>query len=391
MSITVRKDPTRRLGGWALIGFQGQASAVSMIVERDGGTLFLGPHGWQSAPHQSAPYKVETGPGGAFIRVGPEIVNHLEPYIPVTIKLPEAGIEETLSWPDEVIPSPDAFEGGGVQGNENLMPQAPHLRNDRAPEPVPTDPVPPSPPKPPIGTSDTERGPVVPPPPETPPPPQSQPRGGSPWPWFALVLLLFIGAGAAGYLYWEEITGFIDESVIVEADTPDNEDPIAPPPEDPVTEEPETVAEDPEPPTIEPQAPSETATPRSNEAVAPPADALGPPACDSANAAAEQAPERLLEVMRLCRQAGNVPVEVEALDRLPASGDTDLRWGQIYDPSREEDGRPFRLNADSALRSYKRALGRGTPEVEAEIARLCAWLADAGGVSNQAIFARHCE
>lgn len=388
MPILVRKDPTRRLGGWAIISFPGRApSGLTVIIERDGGTEFLGPHGWQSAPHQSDPYKVEASPEGAFVRVGPEIVNHLEPYMPVTIKLPEAGLEETLSWPDEVIPSPDAFEGGGVQGDAFLMPQAPHLRQDRPPEPLPPEPEPPAPPPPPAQTFvDPLDAPVE--PEKVPPPPVDTPaRRASPLPWVLLVLLLLSGAGVAGYLYWEEITEFVEEVAVLPASLdpepePEPEgDPEVTQETDPIETDPPEVndpVEQPDPPPVQP--PVEETQP-----------AMAPPVCDSENATAQQDVDRLLEVMRLCRDQGNVPVEVEALDRLPASGDTDLRWGQIYDPSREEDGRPFRLNADSALRSYKRALGRGKTEAEGEIARLCGWLSEQGGVSNQAVFARHCE
>lgn len=376
MTITVSKDPTRRLGGWALIGFEGLApAATSVVIERDEGTLFLGPHGWQGVAYTYDPYAVESGPNGPYLRVGPEIVNHLEPYLPVTIRLPEAGVAATLSWPDEVIPSPDAFEGGGVHGDEGLSASAPHLRVDRAPEPLPPTPPPPPPKAPPPP-------PVQPAPPRTPPvdPPGPQPaprRSGLMW--VLLVLLLLIGVGAASYVYWEEINDGIDE-IWAQITDPD---PVDDPPD------PEPVGE----PTDEPQP--EPTPPQPEDPVTPPSpvDAadLGPPACDSQNARARQEPDRLRQVMQLCRDAGNVPVEVEALDRLPSSPDNDLRWGQIYDPSRAEAGRPFGLEPDSALRAYTKARNAGNPDADAAIDNLCNWLEAQGGVRNDALRARYCQ
>ncbi|MEM0990189.1 MAG: hypothetical protein AAGK00_15040 [Pseudomonadota bacterium] len=391
MAITVKKDPTRRLGGWALIGFQGEApAAVSVSIERDEGSLYLGPHGWQGAPFTYDSYTVEVGPQGPFIRVGPEIVNHLEPYLPITIRLPEVWQSELLSWPEEVIPSPDAFEGGGVHGDAALMPAAPHMREDRGPEPDPPvrppEPPPQEPPaakptavkptvlKPAVATPTATKPPVQPTPTPAPPPTS---RGG-PWLWAVLVVLLLAGIGAASYVYWAEIIDTIDEvwAEITGPDILDEPDPV----------DPETAGST-DPPPDQPIDPVAPAPPPEPVDVAD----LGPPACDSLNATTPQEADRLREVMMLCRQSGEIEIEIEALDRLPPSADNDLRWGEIYDPSRTEPGRPFGLNPDSALRAYNKAQRAGSQGAQAAIDQLCAWLEAEGGVSNDAIRARHCQ
>ena len=380
MTITVRKDPTRRLGGWALVGFQGApAGPVLLAIERDEGALHLGPHGWQGAPHDFGPYPVENDASGQFIRVGPDVVNHMEPYLTVSLVLPDLGVRHQLSWPDEVIPAPDSYEGGGVGNMQTIAPQPvqQHLREiEDTPQPPPEEPAPVE--EPPVQVEPpVEEPPVVEPPVIVDPPEEPEEKSGGNWLLPALLAgLLFLIAGAGlVYLYWDEINEFI------EANMQQGEDP----PPDPV--DPPEPVDPPDPPD------EEDPLPPPGGDTDPPDQQAGPPACtpESVTESASD-PDRLRQITELCRGENNVRVEIEALDRMPSSPEKNYRWGQLNDPSRDPvEGVPFQPDAETAARYYRRAKQEGSVEAARALEQLCEWLGNQTSPSAGATRARHCQ
>lgn len=147
MALNIKPDRRHPLGGYAVVGLGSVAAAsASLVIRRLDDGACLGPHGWQGSAHSFGPFPVEGPDAARHIRIGPEIVNYLDAYLAVELSLPEAGITETLTWPESVVPSPDFHEGGGVEPSSVLTLKAPkqHIR----PGAAPAAPEPPPAPKP---------------------------------------------------------------------------------------------------------------------------------------------------------------------------------------------------------------------------------------------------
>ena len=115
----------------------------------------LGPGGWQVAETLLEPDAVEPTADGVRLRVGPVVVNRVETG-PVTIALPDAGVEAVAFWPDiaplhEEGDTGRRFGGGAAQPRAKPAPTSapppasapPPLRAERElPEPLPPTPQP---------------------------------------------------------------------------------------------------------------------------------------------------------------------------------------------------------------------------------------------------------
>lgn len=113
--IEVRPDPAHPHGGFALLEAAGstlpEETARVEVFDSFAGR-YLGPSGWQATRFAFGPYPVERGPEGDRLRIGPEIVNRLTEY--QSVRLQVGPLRADLSWPDDVVPAPDAAISGGI-------------------------------------------------------------------------------------------------------------------------------------------------------------------------------------------------------------------------------------------------------------------------------------
>lgn len=177
--ITVRPDPARPMGGFALLclpanDLDGESAEVAVFDNYS--ERYLGDAGWQATKVVFGPYAVQRDGGEARIVIGPEIVNQIEAY--ANVKLLVGSVSQDVAWPDEVFPAPGAARIGEIrataqteQGQSTLSARKPD------PEPVPEPEIT----APPTILEPTAKG--------------SKRRGG------VLVLLLFLFLAAAGS-YW---------------------------------------------------------------------------------------------------------------------------------------------------------------------------------------------
>ena len=176
-------------GGNALLRITGAAGASAdprfRIMLGEGTAPELGPRGWQTAAALLSPTDATVDGTDLVLRVGPSVVDALEPGV-FLFSLPAAGVEEiTLVWPGTI---PTSGAGAPPAGDQ----EAETERTRVQPPPPPPPPPPPSPPPPP------------PPPPPSPLPPSPP---SSRWPLLALAaLLLLVTAGGGGwyYLRWRQ-------------------------------------------------------------------------------------------------------------------------------------------------------------------------------------------
>jgi len=366
MSLRVTKDPGKRRGGWALIRLPEGTSGQSRVqLSRDDGALSLGPHGWQGSEHGFGSYPVEADAKGPRLRIGPEIVNQMEAYLTVEIVLPELALRDTLSWPDTVVPSLDAFEGGGVAAADDESSEKLRGRAATAtPTPRPTsldrsstegsgcagehpEPVAATAPQPAAvhagshaDDARTDDAAVA-----TEPP--GERSGRSSLLWLLPMLVLLVAAGAAGWWWWQ--------STQTTLAVPPRDEPTAPP-------EPTTVACE--------------------------ADALRPILQE------ENVPTaRLWSLVEVCRDAGERDLEVQLVGRLedmesPGALQQFARW---YDPRGDTDASPFQSDASNAAIYYKRARDAGVEEAAEDLEALCAMLRGDSNPLSATIIEIHCD
>ncbi|MEM9967999.1 MAG: hypothetical protein AAF755_07870 [Pseudomonadota bacterium] len=128
-SLRITPDPTRPHGGAALIYLPRQSDPQAEIlisVQNRYSGLWLAPTAgedemiqvgeanWQAEPHAYGPYPVEVANDRAFARIGPEIVNKLEEFAPLTLLVNDHAFETT--WPEDVFPRVGAALTGSVHG-----------------------------------------------------------------------------------------------------------------------------------------------------------------------------------------------------------------------------------------------------------------------------------
>lgn len=336
-TVLAAADPAHPEGGHAIILLKGvmnpPADARFRILREGWAKGTLGPEGWQVSDALISPDRVETSPQGVRLYLGPQVVDWLEAG-PVLFRLPAAGIDAPLFWPD--VPP---LHGGS--GNTIAVPP-PAAR-------------PASPPALPIEDPDATVA-IAPPRPATPPPlsvPQQAPAAParSALPWILLVLLLLAAAGGGGWWWW-----FHGRAQPV---------PEAPPPEDPVVIAPQPL----EPPALPP--------------VRPQAEPQGPASLDG------------LSVPEVIQRAASPAAIAEEADRRYEAGRYDdalLLWeaaaraghaasltrlAGLYDPVGFTPGRPFRdPDPRQAARHYRDAVAAGDAAAAEPRAQLRRWLED---------------
>ncbi len=357
MSISLKKDPAKRLGGWALLRLPaGSAGSTTVAVRRADTGEWLGGADWQGARHGFGPYPVETGPNGPFVRIGPEIVNRMEAYLPLAFSLSEIGLEGEASWPENIPPAPEGHGGGGV----GAAPAA-SLGGKRAGAgggamvPPPVEPAP-QPVQPPV---EPEPQPSVepPPPPTSPPDPTTgdgKKKSGAPF--LALLLALLVAAGALGW-YFTLGPGAGSPTEIVEEET-------APP-----VEQAAIVEREPAPQCVRDEV-------------------AGVLQADDATA------EDFRTYAEICRSAGDADLEVRLLERLANDGDAEAlkRFAVFYDPRDAEAPRPFGpADAANAASYYKQAIEAGSTTADAALQGLCTYLRGADTTEARMVTMIHCQ
>lgn len=129
ISLTISPDSGAPLGGTALLGLAhgilGAGETHVKVQSRysllwlaptagEGALIHVGEANWQSDPHPFGPYRVETTADGEVVRIGPEIVNKLEEFSPLTLEIDGRRFE--VFWPDNVVPRTGAALLGAVSG-----------------------------------------------------------------------------------------------------------------------------------------------------------------------------------------------------------------------------------------------------------------------------------
>lgn len=196
MSITVGPDPDHPHGGFALLSVPGTESKgpVSLSLVDLFADRHLGPMGWQSAPVALGPYDTWNAGGALMVRVGPEIVDHIEAFTPLRLTVGDASSE--LSWPDAVRTSPRRADLGGIGVSSDRQPVSPPspLTQTVPERPVPEQTVPERP-APPVEERVPEPAPEPKPELEAEPVETKKPRT-SMWAFVLPVLLVAVAAAA---------------------------------------------------------------------------------------------------------------------------------------------------------------------------------------------------
>lgn len=348
MSISLRKDPGKRLGGWALILLPGAVTGASTVEIGRGATgEYLGPHGWQGGGHAFGPYTVETTAGGPALRIGPEIVNQIEAYEPLHMILPGLGLSQDLTWPEDILPAPGAMSGGGMGGTMSDQLATPLSQQSPSRVPPPAQPVTPTslpsvpiPPSHDLGmSSGTQLGTLQ---------PGKNIRGR-----LYVLLTLVVVALCAAAVWWLVFR-----------------------------------PQDPRPfPTSPALAPFATPDP---------APALACVRDDVVPALRAEIPDigGLWNLVELCRGVDDQDLEVRVLERLVALEDARAlrRFAQWYDLLISDSPGPFGPpDAANAAQYYKRAIAAGSTEAGADLSALCTHLRGAADGMSHAIVSIHCE
>ena len=128
MSLNVHSDPQEPAGGFAFLevpegSVSGESASVAIFdayggrwlaaSEEAGAKIGIGDPHWQAEKHEFGPYSVYAHQGAQWVRVGPEIVNKLEEYLPLKIEV--AGRSYDVVWPDDVPPRAGAAVIGGLR------------------------------------------------------------------------------------------------------------------------------------------------------------------------------------------------------------------------------------------------------------------------------------
>jgi hypothetical protein len=338
-------DPAHPEGGHAIILLQGVMAPPAdarFRIQREGwakGTL--GPEGWQVSDALIAPDRVEASPQGVRLYLGPQVVDWLEAG-PVIFRLPGAGIEAPLFWPD--VPPLHGGSGHAIAG-----PAPPASRPATPPPPLPIE----------DPDATIAMAPRPAPPPDPPalsvPQPAAAAARGSALPWILLALLLLLAAGGAAY-WW-----FVLREAPAAPETPPVSEPVVIAPEPlPRPERPPVLP--PVRPQAEPQAPVTLDGLSVPEVIARAAS----PAAIATEAARRYDTGRYDDALLLweaAARAGNAM----SLTRLAG----------LYDPVGFTPNRPFRdPDPRQAARHYRDAIAAGDAAAAEPRARLRQWLED---------------
>ncbi len=152
MTVTVRPDPGEPAGGYAILEMPAGAlseDSVTVTVQDAFAGKWLGPGGaWQGERHAFGPCPVERDGDVIRVRIGPEIVDHVEEY--ATLKITLGPVSAELVWPDNVPPRPPAAAPGTIHARhrhidaaEPAVPLTAAVEEPRpAPEPAAEGPSP---------------------------------------------------------------------------------------------------------------------------------------------------------------------------------------------------------------------------------------------------------
>ena len=212
MSLTVHPDPQEPAGGFAFLELpEGTLAEDEVTVgvfdaygerwlarsEEEGARISIGDARWQSQPFDFGPYRVFRHAGADWVRIGPEIVNKLEEYAPLRIRVGAGDYPAT--WPDDVPPRAGAAVLGGIRSVSKDRPtQEPRLAGRAAMPPVPEAEPEPAPPTPPV----TRAAPVA-------SRAAQAPEAARRWPWLLALLLALAAVGAAAWYLWPQETAEI--------------------------------------------------------------------------------------------------------------------------------------------------------------------------------------
>jgi hypothetical protein len=195
--LLLRQDPAVPGGGHALLYLQGAAKAPAdarLVIRRLAPEAWLGPAGWQPTRAEIAAEGPERGEGSLFLKLGPAVVDRIQPWTKVEVTLPSLGESQLLVWPALEQSPGGGAHGGLVVGGRRPSPQR-EPRIVPAPEPPPLpEPEPPPLPAPapaPFLAADPPRH------------PPRKPRKPRAWPWVLLALLPVAG----GLAVWQWQTG----------------------------------------------------------------------------------------------------------------------------------------------------------------------------------------
>ncbi|GGH21303.1 hypothetical protein SAMN05444007_102444 [Cribrihabitans marinus] len=181
MSLSVHPDPRTEGGGYGYLKMPGGSwpDQVKVAVQDAYSGRWLAPTAdgasdWRPEHHAFGPYNVHRHRDSDWVRIGPEIIDSIEEYTPLSIQVED--VAHVMTWPDTVPPRLRSARSGGLQ--TIVKP-----RRDATEDTVVAPPPPPV-----AGTEDTAQPDPVPDP--------TPARKARIWP---ILVLLLIGAGAAAW------------------------------------------------------------------------------------------------------------------------------------------------------------------------------------------------
>jgi hypothetical protein len=133
--LQIQPDPGAPLGGVALLRLPTNALAddhTHVQLQNAYTQLWLAPNSgeetlvqvgdgnWQADPHHFGPYAVTRDGAEAVVRIGPEIVNKLEVFAPVVLRI--GGRDYDVTWPEDVAPRAGAALMGALKATAALAP-----------------------------------------------------------------------------------------------------------------------------------------------------------------------------------------------------------------------------------------------------------------------------
>lgn len=201
--LAIRPSASRPNGGYATVapvaGKYFAGSPVFITIFDGFRERYLTAGGqWHGAADKFGPYTVE---GDGTITVGPEIVNHMEEYAPITVS--GGGLTGAVSWPDGIFAAPGAPAIGQVYAEDDDVGSAGLTGHVPAVDPTPAE--------------EPELAPVI---EETAQDPAPETSGSKLWIWLVMAALI-IAAVAAYFLLQpaetEDVPG-PDEPIEVPAD-----------------------------------------------------------------------------------------------------------------------------------------------------------------------------
>jgi VCBS repeat-containing protein len=212
MTLEIVDDESKPEGGYALVTVSGQGGAannpLSIVVRRfREGDACLGPRGWQPGEHKFKLEAQRDENGDLVLVIGPQIVNVVEEYDSIELRIPEINFAESLRWPP-LTPSldlPDMAPGEPAPATpppasdvSNLLDKRDKQREEalqKAEEPAEEEPAP-------VEEEPVEEteAPVV-PEEEKHVEPEPAKRRGALWPILIAVLVVLCLAGAGIYYF----------------------------------------------------------------------------------------------------------------------------------------------------------------------------------------------